>query len=118
MMKMIAQGMRIDSGASAREYTLPSSSGGSRYKRVQYVLKIVAAGSSTDDLTLKIEHSPDNSLFATHTDYPALADVGEMMSFDSDASVILGEYFRAIIKTAASAGQTFVVDVFEITRER
>lgn len=115
--RVVARGLRIDSNSPATEVALPPSSGGSRFKRVMYCIKRIDASASTDDLTLKIQHGPDGNLWATHTDYPALADIGDLMTFESDADAILGEYFRAVIKTDASAGQWFVVDVFEVTND-
>ena len=114
--RKIVSGLRIDAKTGGNTVYLPPSAGGSKVKRVMYVIKRVDASATTDDLTLEIQHSPDSNLFKQHTVAPALADIGDLMTYESNAAVILGEYYRGAITTASSSTAWFVVDVFESAR--
>lgn len=90
MVRRIVEGLRIDAKSGGNSVSLPASPGGSRVKRVLYVIKRVDASASTDDLTLQVQHSPDGNLWAEHTAAPALADIGDLLLFEASSSVILG----------------------------
>jgi hypothetical protein len=114
--RKIVSGLRIDAKTGGNTIYLPATSGGSRLKRVMYVVKRIDGNATTDDIDLVIQHSPDGNLFVQHTAGPGLADIGTLASFESSAAVVLGEFFRAAITTASSTTQWYVVDVFEVTR--
>lgn len=114
--KKSATGLRVDSASpSGREYPLPISNGGSRIKRLQVMVKQVQATNGTDKLAMKIEHRPDGNLWLVHTAYTTLgAATSNLWVLDSDASVTLSEFYRVTLKTDTSAGQSQLLDAFEL----
>lgn len=114
--RVLARGLRIDSNTVPPEVPLSYGTGGHRFRRVAYAIKRLDASSTSHQLTLRVQHGPDGNLWAIHTDYPALANINDLLTFESTDGVFLGEFYRPVIKTAAATGQWFLVDVFEITR--
>lgn len=125
--KLIFQA-RIDSQSTGGESTIPfpPRNGGRACKQVNYQVVVrLSDGSVNTRITLVLNHGPDGAVSTLHSTPISLVDptttLPSVMSGDSDATKMIGEWLHPIlkIKHVNGAGNSLVwavVEVYELRK--
>lgn len=118
--------LTISSGTdgSEKEYPLGVFGGGRLVKGVNYMVKVLAASSTTNvRIGLVLKHGPDGTCSVTHSTPISAGNPGTafpaLLSGDSDTTKMLGEVLMPILKIADSAittQMTATVEVYEMRK--
>lgn len=124
--RKIAGPLTISSGAdgSEKEYPLGAFPGGRRVKVANYMVKVLAASSTTNvRIGVVLKHGPDGTVSVTHSTPISSGNPGAtfpaLLSGDADSSKIIGEVLMPVVKIADSATtnpMSATVEVFEVRK--
>lgn len=120
MFRKVLELTRLDGGATAVEFRLQPTAGGRSCLAAMMQLKIHNRSSANVTVGIRLEHSPDGSVSDVHSTPRTTATLAFappcVVSGDSDASKMLGEYLHWVIIVGGGAGEWIQFEAFEMRK--